>query len=388
MTPTPTPTPAATISNTTANNPETPSGPPKEDYKYHDFLKLLRPSGTNEKVTVALFGVGRAGTIHLGNLLGNTRIILKYVVEERFERREEIENMIGGSSSSAIQFVGADQTDAVLGDKGLQAVVITTPTFAHKELVLKALDYGKAVFCEKPIADNNEDIKKCYQKAQDAGLPLLCAFNRRFDPSFSTLAKKVHAGELGKVHMVKTCARDSPLPSMEYLKISNGIFHDCAVHDIDLVCWTLGQFPTRVFSTATAHRKEIADIDDFDTVAIQMTFPEGTMALIDLSRFAVYGYDQRIEVFGPGGMLQCNNQSSVTLQSYKSDGVQDQPIWYSFASRYDDAYKRQLDHFINVVQGKEELIITAKQTLACCRVASAAEKSARTGLPVDIKYDD
>ncbi|CAL8091066.1 unnamed protein product [Orchesella dallaii] len=377
--------PSATPSNT--NNTGTPSVPPKEDYKYHDFLKLLNPSEPNKQVTVALFGVGRAGTIHLGNLLGNTRIILKYVVEERAERRKEIENIIGGSSSP-IKVVGIDQTNAVLGDKSLQAVVITTPTFTHKDIVLKALDYGKAVFCEKPIADNNEDIKKCYQKAQDAGLPLLCAFNRRFDPSFSTLAKRVHAGELGKVHMVKTCARDSPLPSLEYLKISNGIFHDCAVHDIDLVCWTLGQFPTRVFSTAIAHRKEIADIDDFDTVAIQMTFPGGTMALIDLSRLAVYGYDQRIEVFGPGGMLQCNNQSSVTLQSFKSEGVQDQPILYSFASRYDDAYKRQLNHFIDVVQGKEELIITAKQTLACCRIASAAEKSARTGLPVDIKYDD
>jgi len=355
------------------------------DYKYNQFLKLLKPTGAEEKVTFVLFGLGRAGTIHFGNLLANPRIHLKYVVEERAERRKEVSDLLGPDSPTKV--VGVDQIDTVLKDKSVQAAAITTPTYTHKDIVLKCLEYGKAVFCEKPLADEYDDVKKCYQKAKEAGLPLLCCFNRRFDPSFTTAAKRAHAGEVGKIHMVKTCARDSPLPSIEYLRTSNTIFHDCAVHDIDLACFVMQEFPTRVFSTATAHRKEIAEIDDYDTLTIQMTFPSGGMALTDISRFAAYGYDQRLEVFGPEGMIQCNNQLQLDLQTFKKDGVKDEPIYYSFPSRYDASYKLQLDHFVNVIQGKEKIMVTEKETLAICKIASAALKSARTGLPVDVKYD-
>jgi len=355
------------------------------DIKYNQFIKLLKPTGTEEKIAFALFGAGRAGTIHLGNLLANPRVQLKYVIEERAERIAEIKKLVG--SDSLTKVVGIDQIDAVLKDNSVQAVAITTPTDSHKDIVLKSLESGKAVFCEKPLANNYDDVKKCYQLAKKNGLPLLCAFNRRFDPAFSALAKRAHVGEVGKIHVVKTCARDSPLPSMEYLKISNAIFHDCAVHDIDLCCYVMGEFPTRVFSSATAHRKEIAEINDFDTVTIQMTFPGGGMSLTDLSRFAIYGYDQRLEVFGPGGMIQCKNQHQLDVQTFTKDGVKEEPIYYSFPSRYNDAYKMQLDHFINVILGKEKIMVTEEETLACCRIASAAEKSARTGLPVDVKYD-
>jgi myo-inositol 2-dehydrogenase/D-chiro-inositol 1-dehydrogenase len=132
---------------------------------------------------------------------------------------------------------------------------------------------------------------------------------------------------------------------------TDGIFHDCAVHDIDLTCWILGEYPSKVYASACAHMKHIADIDDHDSVAIQFTFPSGAMASIDLSRFAIYGYDQRLEVFGPEGMLQCGNQNALGVSSYKGTGVSEAPIWYSFASRYDEAYKRELDHFLNVVEG-------------------------------------
>jgi myo-inositol 2-dehydrogenase/D-chiro-inositol 1-dehydrogenase len=136
-----------------------------------------------------------------------------------------------------------------------------------------------------------------------------------------------------------------------FMSFIDGIFHDCAVHDIDLICWMLGEYPSKVYASATAHMKQIKEIDDHDTVAINMTFPSGAMAMIDLSRFACYGYDQRLEVFGPGGMLKAGNQMSLGVEGYKSGSVQESPIWYSFPSRYDEAYKRELDHFLNVLQG-------------------------------------
>jgi myo-inositol 2-dehydrogenase/D-chiro-inositol 1-dehydrogenase len=358
--------------------------PPIEDYRYLKFIETFNATAISGKVGIALFGAGRAGMIHLNNLAHNSRVNLVYVVEADDERSKKVKASLGQDN---IKFVNCSETDTVLADPRVHAVVITTPTQTHYPLVIESLQKGKAVFCEKPIANQMTEIKKCYDLAQELGLPLHCAFNRRFDPSFVNVRERVARGELGKVHMIKSCSRDSPLPSIDYLRTSNGIFHDCAVHDIDLVCWILNEYPTKVFASATAHMKQIAEIDDHDTVAIQLTFPSGGMSLIDLSRFAIYGYDQRLEVFGPAGMLQCGNQNALGVQSYKATAVSEAPIWYSFASRYEEAYKRELEHFINVIEGIEKLTVSSIETLSVCKVASACEESARTGKPVEIKYD-
>ena len=156
------------------------------------------------------------------------------------------------------------------------------------------------------------------QAAAEVERPLFCAFNRRFDPSFSSVRRRVVEGEVGHVHMIKTTSRDSPLPSLDYLKISGGIFHDCAVHDIDLITWILGEYPSKVYSTANSLMKEIGDIGDHDNVLISLTFPSGSLGSIDLSRFANYGYDQRLEVFGAKGMLQVKNVNPDNTGENKS----------------------------------------------------------------------
>lgn len=125
-------------------------------------------------------------------------------------------------------------------------MVVASPTYTHENIVIKALEAKKAVFCEKPVAKNNADTIKCYEMAKKAGKPLFCAFNRRFDPSYSEVRNRVRKGEVGHVHTIKTVARDSPLPSIEYLKTSGGIFHDCMVHDIDTITWILGEYPDKV----------------------------------------------------------------------------------------------------------------------------------------------
>lgn len=135
----------------------------------------------------------------------------------------------------------------IFGDLcSVDAVIVASPTFTHEDIITKALEARKAVFCEKPIAENRANIVKCYEMAKKVGRPLFCAFNRRFDASYSTVRDRVRKGEVGHVHVIKTVARDSPLPSIEYLKISSGIFHDCMVHDIDLITWILGEYPDKV----------------------------------------------------------------------------------------------------------------------------------------------
>jgi len=123
---------------------------------------------------------------------------------------------------------------------------VASPTYTHEDIIIKALEAKKAVFCEKPVAENRPDTVKCYEIAKKVGKPLFCAFNRRFDPSYSNVRDRVHKGEVGHVHTIKTVSRDSPLPTIEYLKVSGGIFHDCLVHDIDMVTWVLGEYPDKV----------------------------------------------------------------------------------------------------------------------------------------------
>jgi len=333
--------------------------------------------------------------IHLQNVIENKRLNLLYVIEEDDERNEEIKNSNKKELIQQCQFLNSSQTYRVLNDTKLDMVIITTPTQTHQELVLRSLKAGKSVFCEKPIANKFEDVKKCYELSEKLNIPLFCAFNRRFDPSFNNIKNRVSNSkkELGNIQIIKTCSRDSPLPSISYLTTSNGIFHDCAVHDIDLICWIMGGYPDKVYATGFANNPSIKEINDHDTVAINMEFKKfGSIGLIDISRFANYGYDQRLEVFGQNGMLSCNNQYAIHVDKFSSigggGGNSSGPIYYSFASRYADAYKFELDHFVDVVEGKAVMMVNKVETLSVCKVASACEESARTGQPVTINYDD
>ena len=135
--------------------------------------------------------------------------------------------------------VHADKFNDVLDDTEVDGVIIATVTYTHEEYVKKCIDAKKAIFCEKPIAGNLKDTVSIYEAAEKASVPIFCAFNRRFDATHASVRAAAVAGEIGKVHMVKICSRDSPLPGEGYLKISGGIFHDCAVHDIDMAMWIL-----------------------------------------------------------------------------------------------------------------------------------------------------
>ncbi len=185
----------------------------------------------------------------------------------------------------------------MLKDAIVDAVVVTTPTTEHEHYVRRALAAGKAVFCEKPIAISKKAIVECYDLAEKMNRTLFCAFNRRYDASMSALRQKVLGGKIGKLYQLRTTSRDSPLPSVAYLKISQGIFHDCAVHDIDMVCWIVGEEPCGVFAQGSAFDPEIKAIGDVDTVAIILKFPGGVIATIELNRHSKYGYDQRLEVY-------------------------------------------------------------------------------------------
>ncbi len=189
---------------------------------------------------------------------------------------------------------------------------MATPTDSHEYFVRRGLEAGRGVFCEKPIAGNIGDIGLCYDIAEKYGLPLYCAFNRRFDAGMRSVYDHVRAGKIGRVYQIKTCSRDSPLPSLAYLKISHGMFHDCAVHDIDMVCWVVGEEPVRVVAEGSTFNEGIRSLGDVDTIAIILKFPSGVLATIELSRHSTYGYDQRLEV------SPCNHPNLSKIKSSTS----------------------------------------------------------------------
>lgn len=339
----------------------------------------------DDRIGVALFGVGRAGMIHFRNLLQiGHRVSLRYIVERDLDKLKAV---IADFKLQSTRGLHGDDMDVAMSDQSVKAVIICTPTFEHEAIVRSALQHNKAVFCEKPVSQKDDGIKSLYDEAKKVNRPLFCSFNRRFDPSLDNLRRRVRNGELGAVHIVKSCSRDSPLPSTDYLKISGGMFHDCAVHDIDIICWIVGEFPTQVFSLAQSHIKDIAALDDVDTVLISLKFPGGVLASIDLSRYAAYGYDQRVEVFGAKGMLISENQKPTELTSHLKEGTAQDCIKFSFPQRYADSYVFAMQHFLDVVEGKAEMSVKNVDAVNVSIIATACESSFRNGRPVELRLN-
>lgn len=250
------------------------------DWKYDNYLKSLAlgeegPSsatGKFDQIVLGLFGLGRAGTIHLNNLLANREVKIKYIVDGDTVRCESVQRRL---NLSEVTFLLPEEADRLYHDTEVNAVMVATPTYTHEEYITKSLEAGKAVFTEKPVSEDAQAVDRVYQLAAKMNLPLFCAFNRRFDPSMSDVRHRIQNGQLGQVQQIKLTSRDSPLPSVAYLKISGGIFHDCMVHDIDLMTFILGEYPVQVFTLANALTPEIAQLDDHDNVVSTFKFASG-----------------------------------------------------------------------------------------------------------------
>ncbi|CAH2091901.1 unnamed protein product [Euphydryas editha] len=363
---------------------------PEVDFMHTEYVNNVAANSKTEAPPVvgAIFGLGRAGSIHLSNIINNPRIILKYIVDDRPERFNGLRSH--WKLNDNVTFLTSKDKDIVYSDKSVNVVFIGSPTYTHHEIVVNSIANNKDIFCEKPIAESIEDTKKCYEAAKAKRRILFAAFNRRFDPAYRALKDRVRKGEVGHVQILKVTARDSPLPSIDYLKTSGGVFHDCLVHDFDMSCWVLGELPIRVQATASALIPEVKAIDDFDTIAFLLTFPSGAIAIGDNSRYSVYGYDQRLEVFGKNGMIKVENErpSHSTELYIGQSGVTLNPIYYSFPSRYNVAYRREIEHFLDVVQYGVTPDVTSWQTLAVSKIATAAEESARTGKTIDIDWSE
>ncbi len=322
-------------------------------------------------VRFAQFGAGRIGVMHARNIAQNPRASLSHIVDINATAAGQVATATGARVSDR---------DAALGDPDVDAVLICSATPTHVDLLLAAVAAGKPVLCEKPIDLDYARASDCVAQLEGATVPVLLGFNRRFDPHNAGVHAAVVAGHVGAVEQVMVVSRDSGLAPMAYLKESGGIFRDMIIHDFDICRWLLGEEPV----TVAAHGSvlvspDVGTIGDFDNAIVTLRTQSGKLAVITASRRATYGYDQRMEVHGSEGMVQNGNVQETLAQVWRTDGNRGKPLMNFFIERYDAAYRIELDHFIDCVEGKAQPSVGALDGLRALALAEAADASARNG---------
>lgn len=329
-------------------------------------------------INFCIVGLGRAGNFHLTSikLLKNAHLLS--VVDTNPTLLQQISESEGCNTYQSI--------DEALADPKLDAVVIASPTDSHYDYIIKSLAAGKHVFTEKPLGHALHEVAECFDLAASKGLALYLGFQRRYDKSF--VALKESLPQLGNLRLWKASSRDNPRPSIEYLSISGNIFHDMLIHDFDMLTFLLGaEVPEKVYATGYAHDKEIAALNDFDTVLVTVHYPNGLMCSIDTSRISAYGYDQRLEVFGEHGMARAENQLNNTLQLSTANGTNSSVANHSFPQRYKEAYMEELKQFVYGIENGILNNVTKQECMLSHLIADAALEAAVNNKVVDFKNE-
>jgi myo-inositol 2-dehydrogenase / D-chiro-inositol 1-dehydrogenase len=318
---------------------------------------------------VALFGAGRIGKIHAGNLVRQPGVKLKYVVDVNAAAAGELAQKYGASTASA---------DQVFGDGAVKAVVIGSSTDTHADLIRRAAAAKKAIFCEKPVDLTLGRARECRQAVAEAGVPCLIGFQRRYDPTFGALKERLSAGEIGEPEMLVVTSRDPGAPPVEYIKVSGGIFKDMLIHDFDIFRWILGDEAASVYATGSCLTDPaVASAGDIDSTAVAIRTKKGRLALINTSRRAAYGYDQRFEILGSKGMLQAGNHTPTEVVASTAASVSRDKPEHFFLERYAKAYANEMAHFFESLAAAKPMRTSIDDGVKALELAEAATTSWR-----------
>jgi myo-inositol 2-dehydrogenase / D-chiro-inositol 1-dehydrogenase len=325
---------------------------------------------------IGLLGAGRIGRIHGGNIAAHPRASLAAVADADAAAAQRLA-MAGNATIGTVE--------SIIDSQDIDAVVICTPTDTHADLIERAARAGKAVFCEKPVDLNAARIRECLEVVRGTNAKLMVGFNRRFDPSFSTVRARIAAGEIGAVELVTILSRDPSPPPPSYVARSGGLFRDMMIHDFDMARFLLGEEPVEVHAVgACLVDPAIGAAGDVDTAAVLLKTASGRIAQISNSRRAAYGYDQRIEVHGSTGLLSAGNRQATTVMLADSAGYRTDPALPFFLERYAEAYRAELDAFVAAALGEAPASPSGEDGLRAQILADAATEAARSGRPVRV----
>jgi myo-inositol 2-dehydrogenase/D-chiro-inositol 1-dehydrogenase len=331
------------------------------------------------EVNVGLIGAGRIGRLHAEHLMYRIpEAKLVAVCDVLVEAAEKLAADLG---------VPAAYQDhrRILDDESVEAVAICSSTDTHAQMIEEAAAAGKQVFCEKPIALDLGAIDRALATVEQAGVKLQIGFNRRFDPSLRRVREVVAAGKIGEPHILRITSRDPEPPPIEYVRVSGGIFLDMAIHDFDMARFLIGSEVEEIFAAgAVMVDPAIGEAGDIDTAIITLRFRNGVIGAIDNSRRAVYGYDQRVEVFGSEGVVVVSNNRPDTAVVSDASGVHSSLPLLFFVERYTESYIAEMQEFVECIQQDRTPSVTGVDGRIPVVMGYAAKMSYQENRPVKL----
>ena len=330
-------------------------------------------------IKIGIIGAGRIGKVHMQSITYNVPTAKVLGITDVFkDGLQELADKYG------IEKVYDDYKE-MLADKDIDAVLVCSSTDTHADISIEAAKAGKHVFCEKPVDLTPEKVKAVIDAVAEAGVKLQVGFNRRFDHNFAHVRSLINEGKVGNLELIKITSRDPEPPPAEYAAVSGGMFLDMTIHDFDMARFLAGSDVTEVYASATCLvDPAIGEAGDVDTAIINLKFENGALGVIDNSRRAAYGYDQRIEVFGSLGAAMASNDTPTNVTVMNSDGVTTDKPLYFFLERYMQSFRDEMVQFVDAVLNDKPTPTTGLDGLNSILVALAAKKSVKEGRPVKI----
>jgi myo-inositol 2-dehydrogenase / D-chiro-inositol 1-dehydrogenase len=332
-----------------------------------------------DRINVGIIGTGRIGRLHAENLMYRLpRADLLAVSDIYVKAAEEVAAKLGVPAAY-------EDHRRILDDDNIDAVLICSSTDTHAQIIIDAAEAGKQIFCEKPIALDLAKIDRALAAVEQAGVKLMVGFNRRFDPNFSRVHDVVAAGDVGEPHLLRITSRDPAPPPLAYIKVSGGIFLDMTIHDFDMARFLIGSEVEQVYAAGNVLvDPRIGEAGDIDTTLITLHFANGVLGAIDNSRQAVYGYDQRVEVFGSGGVVTADNAYPNTVAIGDAGRVhRDLPLNF-FIERYTESYVAEMQAFVDCVVNDTPPPVTGLDGRIPVVMGYAAQRSYQEGRQVKL----
>jgi len=332
-----------------------------------------------ESINFGIIGAGRIGKLHAENILNSVKGARLKVITDPFLDEDWASNL-------GITVFGKDHK-IMLDDPEIDAILIGSPSSEHANQIIECARAGKHIFCEKPIALEPELIRSALEEVEKSGVKLQVGFNRRFDPNFAAIKQKVTNGSLGVPQIIKVISRDPAPPPPNYISSSGGLFLDMTIHDFDMVRFLSGSEVEEVHAFGSVLiDPAIGEAGDIDSAVISIKFENGALGQIENSRKAVYGYDQRIEVFGSKGTAMAENNRPTSMVILNEHGTfRDKPLYF-FLERYKAAFVNEVQAFVEAIHNDKIPSVSGKDGLHPVIIALACQESLRTGNAIKVQY--
>ena len=332
-----------------------------------------------DRIRIGIVGAGRIGSVHAES-------ITYHIPEAEITAVSDVigENARRLAERFGIKKYSSDWHDVITSPE-VDAVLVCSPTPTHAEITIAALKAGKHVFCEKPVHTSIDKIREVAEAARETGKKLQIGFNRRFDHNHRKVQALAQSGALGNIEIIKITSRDPEPPSPEYAASSGGLYIDMMIHDFDMAMFLAGSDVTEVYAMGTSLvDKRIGEAGDVDTAIVTLTFASGALGVIDNSRRAAYGYDQRVEVFGSLGMAADENDGDSTVRVSTAAGVTGDKPKFFFLERYMQSFTEELRQFIRAIREDGEVPVGIHAGLMSVVLAKAAKRSLDEHRPVKV----